>query len=73
MEGQRWSHEKLVATKLEEAWYFMSKWEAQYVFKIPDQMRRILAKELKVLPEEINLRSSADCGVETGIRDSGMG
>jgi hypothetical protein len=52
----RWSHEKLIAIRLDGTWYFVHRAEAQDAYKGPELMKRILPRKLKVLPEELRLK-----------------
>jgi hypothetical protein len=49
----RWKYEKLIAVKLDGTWCLVDRADTLGMEKTPDQMRRLLAMKLKVLPEEI--------------------
>jgi hypothetical protein len=55
-----WKYEKLIAIKLDGTWFFIEQADALGLDKSPDQMRKLLAMKMKVLPEEIAVSTSTE-------------
>jgi hypothetical protein len=58
--SSHWKYEKVIAIKLDGTWFFLDQADAQGLDRSPDQMSRLLAMKLKVLPEEIAVSTSTE-------------
>jgi hypothetical protein len=58
--GPRRGYEKLIAIKSEGTWHLLNKADSLGMDQSPDQMRKLLAMKLKLLPEELVVHATTE-------------